>query len=77
MDEQVITLEEQKESLAKYHSVGDQHVPLPDAQFNKLKQKHLLKVAISKAISKNPGAPRLMVWFKLRLVDSFNLWRGK
>ena len=77
MDEQVITPEEQKEALAKYHSVGDQHVPLPDSQFNKLKQRHLLKVAMSKAISNNPGAPRLMVWFKLRLVDSIYLWRGK
>jgi hypothetical protein len=77
MDEQVASPEEQKESLAKYHSVGDQHVPIPDAQFNRLKQRHLLKVAISKAISKNPGAPRLLVWFKLRLVDSLHLWRGK
>lgn len=77
MDEKVATQEEQKESLARYHSVGDQHVPIPDAKFNKLKQRHLMKVAVSKALSKNPGAPRILIWFKLRLVDSLNLWRGR
>jgi len=76
MDQAASTEGEQKEALAKYYSVGDQHIAIPDGKFNKLKQKHLLKIAVSKAISKNPGAPRLLLWFKIRLIDSVNLWRG-
>ena len=46
MDREVATEGEQKVALSRYHSVGDQHVPIPESKFNKLKQQHLMKIAI-------------------------------
>ncbi|MCB1193554.1 MAG: hypothetical protein H7A23_09330 [Leptospiraceae bacterium] len=38
----------------KYRKVMEQTIPIPDSKFVKLKQRHLQKVELSKAVSKNP-----------------------
>ncbi len=43
-----------KELLAGYKKVMDSTILIPDRVFNKYKRKHLQKVAISKALDKNP-----------------------
>jgi hypothetical protein len=40
-------------------------VPIPDAQFNKLKGRHYKKVALSKLISAHPGSSIMLLRFRL------------
>lgn len=46
--------EDAKELIKSYQQVMDDTPLIPDRVFNKYKQKHLQKVAISKALSDNP-----------------------
>lgn len=40
-------------------------VEIPNSRFNRLKAKHYRKVAISKMISKSPGTPLPVLWWRL------------
>lgn len=42
--------------LDRYQIATDANHPIPESEFLKLKKKHLLKVAFSKHLDKNPGA---------------------
>ncbi|WP_288960305.1 hypothetical protein [uncultured Sulfitobacter sp.] len=60
----------------RYDMVSETGTTIPDHQFIKLKRRHEIKVAISKSISKNPGA---LIWFeKIRILYRDNkISRGR
>ncbi len=59
------------ESLQKlsdlYAATSDSVTAIPDKKFNNLKAQYLLKVEVSKLLSKYPGAPRLLLYLLVRL----------
>lgn len=55
--------------FSRYDMAASVGVPIPERQFLKQKQRHLMKVELSKALDHHPGAP--LLWLRLRLV-----WRG-
>ena len=58
--------------LVKYKDLGQICIAVPEASFLRLKQKHKMKVALSRYLDDNPGACiwllRLRIWF----ADTFN-----
>jgi hypothetical protein len=67
--------EECKRVIEQYHLIGTISIPIPESQFNRLKQDHKLKVEISKHLDNHPGTSirlfRIKMWFR----DNF--WRAK
>lgn len=52
--------------LDRYQAVGETHAPIPEEWFLKLKRHHYMKVAVSRLIDNNVGAP--LVWLRFGLV---------
>jgi hypothetical protein len=74
LDDTVASAPEQQEALERYYGIGEFHVPIPDGKFNRLKQKHLIKVEISKQLSVTPGASRLLIWLRICSRDCTAIW---
>jgi hypothetical protein len=51
--------------LDKYESAGTLSIPIPEAEFNKLKSKHKIKVEISRHLDNHPAASPTLLKFKL------------
>ena len=51
-----------------YSKIGEHVVSIPDGEFNKLKKRHLIKVEVSRVLSKKPGRSiwciLLLLWWR-------------
>lgn len=56
---------------AEYKMAGTNAIPVPEREFNRLKKKHLTKVALSRLLDVKPGASLLVARIKLWWRDSF------
>ena len=65
--------ETEKLSLA-YSDAAQNTVDIPDKKFNQLKNRYLIKKEISRMMSENPGAPRFILWIKLRLTAIYSVF---
>lgn len=54
-----------------YSTTTDNTAAIPDKKFNNLKAQYLLKVEISKLLSKYPGAPRFLLYLLVRLSGTY------
>jgi hypothetical protein len=61
--------------LEEYRISAPQQVLIPDSKFNQLKKQHLLKVEISKHLSKYPGAS--IILFKIHIWWRDNIHAGE
>jgi hypothetical protein len=52
-------------ALHTFKAVGARVEPIPDKQFNRLKQRHLLKVRISQLVDQHPGSTIAIMRFRL------------
>lgn len=59
-----------EKALLRYQFITDTLEPIPESKFLKLKQKHKIKVAISKHLDSHPGASILMLRMTLWWRDS-------
>ena len=57
--------------LIRYRDLGEICVAVPEGSFLRLKNKHKLKVALSKYLDDNPGACLLLLKLKIWFVDTF------
>lgn len=64
-------------ALDRYFALGDQVIPIPENDFNRLKRQHLIKVAISLETSKHPAACLPLVRLKFWLKDTKESLREK
>lgn len=64
-----------EEVLARYALAAEAGAAIPEAEFLKQKQKHKLKVFVSKHLDANPGASVSLVKLKAFLRDNFG-WDG-
>jgi hypothetical protein len=63
--------EEQRVALsAAYWEADRNSASIPERVFNKLKARHLRKVATSKLISSYPGCPRILLWGSVWIRDT-------
>lgn len=63
-DNKILTKEIVEDIINKY--IDTEHLPkISNSRFNKLKQRHLIKVAVSKELSENPH--RCILWIKIYL----------
>ena len=65
--------ETEKLSLA-YSDAAQNTVDIPDKKFNQLENRYLIKKEISRMMSENPGAPRFILWIKLRLTAIYSVF---
>lgn len=68
--------EEQRVELSEAYWEADRNsANIPERVFNKLKARHLRKVATSKLISSYPGCPRILLWASVWIRDTFRaIW---
>lgn len=59
------------QALLKYHLLSDTLIPIPDSQFLKLKQRHKVKVEISKYLDQHPSTNISLLRVKLWWRDNF------
>lgn len=64
---------EYKRILDKYESAGTLSIPIPEAEFNRLKGLHRIKIEISSYLNEKPAASPTLVKFRLWCRD--NSWR--
>jgi len=57
--------------LVRYRDLGEICVAVPEGSFLRLKNKHKLKVALSKYLDDNPGACLLLLKLKIWFADTF------
>ena len=57
--------------LVRYRDLGQICVPIPEGSFLRLKNKHKLKVALSKYLDDNPGTCLLLLKLKIWFADTF------
>lgn len=57
--------------LTRYRDLGEICVSVPEGSFLRLKNKHKLKVALSKYLDDNPGACLLFLKMKIWFIDTF------
>jgi predicted transcriptional regulator len=60
-------------ALHTFKAVGARVEAIPDKQFNRLKQKHLLKVRISQLVDQHPGSTIAIIRFRLWWDDTKRL----
>jgi len=63
--------------LNDYRAVGETVEAVPENQFNRLKQKHLLKLRVSNVIDANPGTNIGIIRLRMWLGDTWNVIRDK
>ncbi|MFZ2725058.1 MAG: hypothetical protein WAX77_02270 [Methylococcaceae bacterium] len=72
-DNKILTKEVVEDIINEY--IDTEHLPkISDSRFNKLKQKHLIKVAVSKELSENPH--RYILWIRIYLWWSNSNWKS-
>lgn len=59
------------QALLKYQLITDNLEPIPDSQFLKLKQRHKLKIEISKHLDQYPSSSLLLLKIKIWWRDNF------
>jgi hypothetical protein len=57
--------------LVRYRDLGEICIAVPEGSFLRLKNKHKLKVALSKYLDDNPGACLLLLKLKIWFVNTF------
>ena len=60
-----------------YWEAAHTSVDIPDRRFGKLKARYLMKVEMSRRLDSHPGAPRLLLWLKIRFGDTFAVLQGR
>jgi hypothetical protein len=70
-----VTDHEAEIALTRYRSIGETHVPIPESQFNKLKKKHLMKILISREISRNPASSIWVIRLRRWVADNIAVIR--
>jgi len=57
--------------IVRYNDLGRICIAIPEGSFLRLKQKHMLKVALSKYLDENPGASLFLLKIKMRWSGNF------